>query len=132
MPISLKDFRNWLSGDVVNGLPHRELPMPVSPPGPERLKAKTKKERPSAERSGSKKSHERFDLLLDASGKVDVELGFGRHKGNRVSDIVKTAEGRSYISWMESQSFDEELMTPVLRILAEYNATKSSGRRSRR
>ena len=122
MTISLKDFRNWLAGDSVHGLPHRKLPTPEQPPGPGRLKAKAKKIK-----KGQGKSSKRFFLrtVLGADGKVDVELGFGRHRGARVSDLVTTADGRSYISWMQTQDFEEEMMTPVNAILADYH-TRSS------
>lgn len=118
--ITLDEFRNWLAGDLVEGLPHRDFP---KEPGPERLKDKVKASRRGPERPPSKVKRKRFDLHMGADGKLDVTLQFGKYKGQRVSDIVKTEDGRSYVRWMDSQGFERELMEPCLRMLKE-SATK--------
>lgn len=102
----LDDFRRWLQGEEVDGLP---LPWrkPASTP-----------EHPAA------LDHER--LLLEKQRVVkyivtkdgtDAMLMFGRFKGQRLSQMTRSPEGMSYMQWMLTQSFPQELRDVVYHVL---------------
>jgi len=47
--------------------------------------------------------------LCKTSGKEDAELLFGAHKGECVSDLVETPDGKNYLVWLMQEDFPEEL-----------------------
>jgi hypothetical protein len=115
MTITLKELRNWLAGDVVHGLPYRELPGNEERDkrkGALQREAKRKKEAEDAAAKlvVSTDRRAKYDLIKRGDGKTDCRLKFGKHKDALLSELAETPDGRSYLRWMLRQSFDEDLM----------------------
>jgi hypothetical protein len=81
---SLKQFRNWLAGDPVAGLPDRGL-------------------RPDAEEYIEKA---KYDVRVDGR---DARLKFGRFNTHLLSELHGMSEGLSYLRWLANSDFPDEL-----------------------
>jgi len=54
----------------------------------------------------------RFDIIPAAGsgdGRPDAILGFGKHKGQRVSDLAREMAGRGYLRWVTREDFPDTL-----------------------
>lgn len=81
---SLKQFRNWLAGEVVVGLPDRGL-------------------EPDAEDYIEK---HKYDVRMDGT---DARLKFGRYDTHLLSQIPALAGGIDYLVWLGNSDFPDEL-----------------------
>jgi hypothetical protein len=43
-------------------------------------------------------------------GKKDAELLFGAHKGEKISEMIETSDGKNYLIWIMSTDFPDELV----------------------
>lgn len=95
--------------------PPKPEPEP-KPDGPGRMKAREKDQVPTEAMLAklAKKRGKRFAVMGD-----DAELYFGKHRGKRVSTLAATREGKDYLRWMLSETFDPELLKVVRRWLAK-------------
>lgn len=81
---SLKQFRSWLSGKPVPGLPDRCLDT-----SPEEYISKAK-----------------YDVRVDGK---DARLKFGKWSGSLLSSLALSGEGKDYLAWLGRQDFPDEL-----------------------
>jgi len=95
-------------GESVEGLPE--------PWQPQSAKVKMNSEL-DQEKLALRKTTIRYMLFPDTH---DALLHFGRFHGKRLSEMIKTLEGMSYMQWMEKQPFPSELLDVV-----EYRLIKS-------
>ena len=67
---------------------------------------------PSGLSALKKASAAKYTAIEEDEEIVDATLGFGKHKGSKLSELAGTSEGRGYIRWIikEGEEFPEELV----------------------
>ena len=58
-----------------------------------------------------------------ANYKLKTQLGFGKYKGQKVSDVVDTIEGCDYLLWLHNSDKNIKLTDEVLGIINKKKAT---------
>lgn len=89
----LEEIRKWARGKKVKGLPEPIRRNPVRKP---QLENKIVPVWVNAKYS------------ISAEGD-DALLLFGKFRGNRVSELINTARGRSYLKWIMKREFQNDL-----------------------
>ena len=97
---SLDQIRRWMRGEDVDGLP-------INPPLMKENKRKPDSSRVADKRKSGKDG--RFTMF----GKTDALINFGKHKGNKLSDLVKISGGRDYMKWMMREGFPDFLKEAI-------------------
>ena len=101
--VKLVDYRRWLEGEDIDGLPGRGLNNAIAitfiPKG-------------------------KYDIQSDG---LDARLKFGEHKGKLVSRMAADSDGSTYLSWMLSEDFPQELKEAI-----EYQVEKQRAVRVKR
>lgn len=90
--MKLEEIRKWACGKKVKGLPEPIRRQPVEKPRlgktiPIWMKAK---------------------FVISSEGD-DALLQFGKFRGGRISELVNTARGRTYLNWIMRHEFPEDL-----------------------
>ena len=49
-------------------------------------------------------------------GKNDAEILFGKYKGEKITQMIKTSDGRNYLIWLMSTDFPDELLKIIKNI----------------
>lgn len=93
--VTLDEFRRWLQGEDIYGLPARglgdSLAVRFIPKG-------------------------KYEIQTDG---LDARLKFGKHKDKLVSRMAATSSGCDYLAWMLGQEFPPELKDAI-----EYQVEK--------
>jgi hypothetical protein len=65
---------------------------------------------------------------LSFSSAVEVTLGFGKHKGETIGDLLRTARGRSYMRWCLENfaKLFEDTRAAMVLALYEFNKAKEA------
>lgn len=123
---TLKDVRSWLAGDVVEGLPHRDLP--DGPPSREPRPGRTPKREVKPRRAQTRKHFTEFtsDDLID-----DAKLLFGRFNGRMVSNLARGSQDeKDYLTWILGEAGLPMRLKDIVKI--QKRAAKSEQRRTPR
>lgn len=124
---TLDDMRSWLTGNVVEGLPHRDLPG-AEPDIFEDMDEEDDDEddeeeegeeaaRPRRKVDMEKLQRGRFEVLKDGR---DAKLMFGRFSGYTISELAKGEEDkREYLRWLLTSDFPNTLKTIVSKYVAK-------------
>lgn len=121
---SIEQIRNWLAGQTVEGLPHRELPRLETPD--EAKRNDDDEDDLVGELTGRKKmkvtthhtgvgdgtvGNKRRGRFEERDGGKDALLKFGRYEGRLLSDLAKTDQ--EYLRWLIKEDFPESLKAIV-------------------
>ena len=127
---TLKEFRRWLLGQAIPGLPewqgedlaHRDLEdSEASDTKPRDGKLDVDK-MITTRVSGTISRRARW--TMDSTG-TDALLHFGKFAGRTIRGLIVMPEGRSYLRWMLTQEFPEDLKTLIGTALDNAGAKRS-------
>jgi hypothetical protein len=64
-------------------------------------------------------------LTLDQA--VQMVIGFGKHKGKTLGELVRSAKGRSYLNWcvLNFEKMFESTRSAMVLVLSEYDKAKA-------
>lgn len=100
---TLEEYRRWLQGDDVEGLPERDL---------EVSKFETPVVTLIDQTPGFAITERGGHYILDPGGQ-DATINFGKYKGCTISELAGEKHTITYLEWMLNQDFPLELMKIV-------------------
>lgn len=106
---TLEEYRRWLSGEDVEGFPKHDRAKAVEKASSLNLR------KVDAKRRQNKKFLR--GVKYDIIDEDDAILRFGKFNGQRLSYLVTTPDGYSYMEWMTTQDFPDELNEIVEQLL---------------
>lgn len=118
---TLEDIREWLRGrqdGKAHGLPSLHESSMVSYVATPPVTAPEPSLSPNAERmlQARLKEKMRGKYTIATTGD-DAVIKFGKYAGSSLSELAKTTESISYMRWMLTQEFPDELLSVVRHLL---------------
>lgn len=134
--VTLADYRRWLEGESIEGLPRRIVS--IVPRGGLKAELFIDGKRVDQTDHGFTeqffKRERKIPITFIRKGKyeiasdgLDARVNFGKHKGKLVSRMANESEGSTYLAWMLSEDFPMELKQAI-----EYQVEVVAAARKRR